>query len=159
MKIKIGIEDVELSADNLKITEIGLNDYLCNFAAIYDYYSRKWSEAQYLHYVSEDKYDCLYCDKFRCYKEDGCSDKLAEARSKSNHEVIDARNAVRKAKLTMQLIYGYLRALDKSHENALNLGYNLRREMSHLFSEVKDRNIDQITRADDYFKGNSSTEL
>lgn len=151
----IGNDEVLLDPEYLKVSEITLNDFLCSFGGIYEYYSRKWAESQFLHYCAEDRHDQLYNEKFRFYKEDGGSDKMAEAKAKSHNDVVELRQAARRAKLTMQLIYGYLRALDKTHENAINLGYNVRREMDKLYpNEIKRRDVDQATQVDaSYFNG------
>jgi hypothetical protein len=130
--IKIGQEEVQLDPGNLQVNESNLNDFLSKFPGIYSYYNAKWVESQYIQYQTEDYYDEVYCKKFKFFK-DGSSDKLAEAQSKADDQVIEAKKEARKAKLNAQLLYGYLRALDKCFECAINLGYNMRREMDKLF--------------------------
>lgn len=142
--VKVGEEDVLLDDDNLRVSEEGLNEFLCKFAAVYNYYSGRWSEAQYYNYILEDHVETLYAKKFDFYKNEGSTDKLAEARAKSNEDVSNARLNARKAKLAMQRLHGYLRSLDKAHEDALNLGYNLRKEMDKMFpKDIKGRNVDE----------------
>lgn len=137
-KVKLGAEEIVLDDDNLVVSEEGLNEFLCKFSSIYNYYSGKWAEAQYYHHMLEDQSETLYARKFEFYKNEGSTDKLAEARAKSNDEVVAAKAAARKAKLMMQKLNGYLRSLDKSHEDALNLGYNIRKEIDKVFpKEIK----------------------
>ena len=49
----------------------------------------------------------------------------------------------RLAKHVAQKIAGFVKAIDKCHENALNLGYNLRRELNVL-SNDKVKSLDEI---------------
>jgi hypothetical protein len=95
----------------------------------FSYYSNKQARAQYIASLHDDKYEQVYSDKFRFYKAEGGSDKLAEASAKTDPEVVDALKRSRKAKENLTYISGFLRALDKANQNALNLGYNLRKEM------------------------------
>lgn len=136
-KIEINGEEVALDPADLEFSEANLNDFLCKLPARYAYYSAKWAEAQHLNYCCEDVQEGIYAQKFELYKNQGGSDKLADARASADKEVTDARRAARKAKLYMQEIYGYLRALDKAHENALNLGYNIRKEMDKIHPGIK----------------------
>ena len=145
-KIDINGEEVSLDPSNLQFSHENLNDYLCKVPALYAYYSDKWAEAQHVNYCQEDISESVYAHKFEFYKNDGVSDKLAEAKTKSDKEVMDAKSAARQSKLDMQAIYGYLRALDKAHENALNLGYNIRKEMDKIHPGIKsgrDMDIDK----------------
>jgi hypothetical protein len=142
-KIQLGDEEVSLDPANLQFSEANLNEFLCKLPALYAYYSAKWAEAQHLNYCCEDAVEAIFAQKFELYKNQGGSDKLADARASADKEVSDARRAARKTKLFMQEIYGYLRSLDKAHENALNLGYNIRKEMDKLHPGIKRRDFDK----------------
>ena len=136
MKVKIGDEEVVLEEKHLLVDEVSLNEFLKKFASTYNYYNTMWAKAQYLYYCTEDSADVKYGERFQFYKEnEGGSDKLVEAKVKSHPDVINARAKTRQAKYAMQLLYTYLRAMDKAHENALNLGYNIRKEMDKLFPQ------------------------
>ena len=146
--VRVGNEDVILDDANLIVSEVGLNDFLCKFAGIYNYYTGKWAEAQFLNYLMDDQYDALQNKKFDFYKNEGSTDKLADARSKSNEEVLTARMASRKSRYVMQKLHGYLRSLDKAHEDALNLGYNVRKELDKVFpKEIKHSDVDKKLEA------------
>lgn len=142
-KIKLNEEEVLLDPVNFEFSEANLNDFLCKLPALYAYYSAKWAEAQYENYCCEDQQAAVYAQKFEFFKNEKASDKLADARATADKDVTDARRAARRTKLAMQEIYGYLRALDKAHENALNLGYNIRKEMDKLHSGIKKRDFDK----------------
>lgn len=139
MKVKVGEHEVTLDSNFLEVTEEGLNDFLKKFAGIYNYYYMMWCKAQHIYQLAEDKYDVMITDRYQWFKEhEGGSDKLAEAKARVNESVIQARKVARDAKYVAQLLNSFLRAMDKAHENALNLGYNLRKEMDKLFpQEVK----------------------
>lgn len=132
-KVIINGEEIILDSKDVKVSEATLNNFLSNFAAKYDYYSRRFALAQRLLHHYEDIYEACYAKKFEFYKEEGgCSDKLAEAKSKANEEVIKAKRNMREMKFRKDLIWSFLRTLDKAHENALNLGYNIRKEMDKI---------------------------
>lgn len=129
MKIKIGQEEINLDPEILKFTEATLNEYLQKEAAIYSYYSAKWIDSQYINSTYDDKLEELYSQKFKLYKDQDVSDKKAEAMAKADPEVVEAKEKVRISKRTMEHLRLFLRSFDKNHENALNLGYNIRKEI------------------------------
>lgn len=140
-KFTMNNEEIILDDTNLQFSEANLNDFLVRLPALYAYYSQKWAEAQHEHFCAEDQYESLYSAKFEIYKSDKASDKLAEARTMSDKDVMEAKNIARKAKFNMQSVYGYLKSLDKAHENALNLGYNLRKEMDKIHPGIKSASV------------------
>jgi hypothetical protein len=139
MKVKVGDQEVTLDAKCLEVSEDTLNDFLKDFAGNYNYYYMMWCKAQHIFQLAEDRYDVLISDRYQWFKEhEGGSDKLAEAKARVSEPIVQARRVSRDAKYVMQLLNSFLRAMDKAHENALNLGYNLRKEMDKLFpQEVK----------------------
>lgn len=137
-KVTVNGEEVVLDPANLRFDEVTLNDFIKKFSANYAYYNQKWAEAQHAHYCAEDEYDTIYAQKVVHYKTEKASDKLADARAKSDEEVVEALKAVRLAKLQMQELYGYLRSLDKAHDDALNLGYNIRKEMDKIHPGIRE---------------------
>jgi hypothetical protein len=122
-------DDVTLDPEHVQFTEATLNEFLQKAPGWFSYYSAKQARAQYIAALTEDMYDQVYSEKFRFYKAEGGSDKLAEASAKTDPEVVEALKQSRKAKENLNYINGFLRALDKANQNALNLGYNLRKEM------------------------------
>lgn len=122
-------DTVVLNPEHVQFTEATLNEFLQKSPGWFSYYSAKQAQAQYIASLYDDEYDNLYSSKFRFYKAEGGSDKLAEASAKIDVEVVEALKRSRKAKENLNQITGFLRALDKANQNALNLGYNLRKEM------------------------------
>ena len=143
MKLTIGKEEVELDAAVMNFTEATLNEYLMKDAGTYSYYHQKWVDAQYLATKYEDNFETLYAKKFQECKEAGATDKLAEAMAKSNQEVVEAKDKARITKRAKDQLWGFLKSLDKAHENALNLGYNVRKEMTVLQHQGV-KNLDDI---------------
>jgi hypothetical protein len=145
-KIKISADDEEifLDTDHLVFTDATLNDYLIKAPSWFAYYNQMHAHAQYVASIQEDKYDQIYSEKFRDYKAAGGSDKLAEASARVDPEVVEALKQTRKAKENMNQIAGHLRSLDKANQNALNLGYNIRKEMDKLGSSVRERSLEEI---------------
>lgn len=143
MKVKIGQEEIELDGTVMDFTEATLNEFLMKDAGTYSYYHQKWVDAQYLATKYDDVHEAMYAKKFQECKEAGTTDKLAEAMSKAWPEVVEAKEKARIAKRTKDHLWGFLKSLDKAHENALNLGYNVRREQTVLHHQTI-KNLDDI---------------
>ena len=136
MKVKVGDIDVILDPKNLEVNEVTMTDFLKNFASLYSYYNAMASKAQFIQHLTDDKYEQVASERFQHYKEnEGGSDKLVEAKVTISEKVMAARRAAREAKYIYQLIFGYLRAMDKAHENCLNLGYNIRKEIDKIYPQ------------------------
>ena len=132
-KIKVGGQEVDLDENKLRFNEATLTKYFEEEALNYDYYGRLLADAEYLLQRSELQYDVIYAEKFKEFKEGaGGSDNLCTSKTVCNDDVVEAKKAVLFAKRKVKLLQQHLRAWDKAHENALNLGYTLRKEMSKL---------------------------
>jgi hypothetical protein len=134
--VKLGSKDINLDQELLKFDEHTINKFLQTFAANYNIYYQYHSDAQFVHSRFEDKYDAVYSDKFRLYREESSSDKMADMKAKSDKEVQEAIENVRIAKHNVNLIWGYLRAMDHCYNSALNFCYNLRKEMDTIFKDA-----------------------
>jgi len=135
-KIKVGAQEVDLDPELLKFSEASINQFLEKFAAHYNYYTEKHADAQFLHRKYEDLYDAKYGEKFKLFKDAGGSDKLCECRCKADPEVLEASESVRIARRNVDLLWGFLRAMDRAHEDAMQMCYNIRKEMDKLWSSV-----------------------
>jgi len=136
MKVKVGEEEVFLDPKNLIVDEVNLNDFLKRFAPNYSHFNMMWAKSQFIQRTTEDRHDVVLADRYRYYKEnDGGSDKLAESKAKVHEDVIEAKKRMQNARFVTQILNGYLRSLDKAQESALNLGYNIRKEMDKLFPQ------------------------
>lgn len=135
--IKIGKEEVHLNPDLLKFDEHTVNDFLKVFSANFSRYQMYHADAQYIHSKLEDKYDTLLSEKFCEYKELGGSDKLSEMKAKKDPLVQEALENVRIAKRNVNLLYGYLKTMEKAHEDVITTCHNLRKELSTMFNQVR----------------------
>ena len=149
--VKIKGEEVHLDPNNLSFNEATLTEYLQKEGGYYNNFGARLAVAEFLLQRTELKYEALYAEKFRDYKEnEGGSDKLAEAKTESDSEVIEAKEKVLDARLAVRLLTQHLRAWDKNHENAQSLGHFLRKEMEKLGHDViKDRMYSQFDKVDD----------
>jgi hypothetical protein len=136
--VKLGKEEIDLNPKYLEFTQDTINEFLSQFAARYNYYCEKYADAQYIHSKYEDRYDVTYGHKFKSFKEsDGGSDKLADAATRSDSDVAEAAERVIAARHAKDLIWGYLRSMDRAHEDAMQTCYNMRKEMDKMNSSVK----------------------
>lgn len=136
--VKLGNEEVKLDPAILLFNEATINSFLEKYASLYDDYVKSHSKAQYLHSKLKDKYEEMVAEKIVFFKESsGCSDKTAEAKAKTDDDVKKALQDVRVSKHTESRINGFLRSMDRAHSDAMQLCYNLRKELDKLFSTVK----------------------
>jgi len=135
--ISLGGNEIDLNSDNMKFNEMSLSEYYQLESGYYDYFSAQLAYADFLVTSRDNDLDALYGEKFAHYKDEGGSDKMAEARSKSDLAVVEAQKSLAVAKLKKNLLAQYLRSWDRNHENALALGHMLRKEMDKLNMTIK----------------------
>lgn len=150
--IKIGNKEIKLNSDLLRFDEHTINQFLQEFAANYNTYAEAHSDAQYVFSKFEDKYEALYADKFRQYRDESSSDKAADMKTKCDKEVQEALENVRIAKRNVNLLWGFLRSMDRSHEDAMNFCYNLRKELTALFPNYVKTNDNYTKRLEEVIK-------
>lgn len=141
--IKIGNEEVSLDTSLLKFTESTINKFLELYAEKYDYFLTKHAKAQYIHARSEDRYDALYAERFKTFKEEGGSDKLCESKTICDADVQSALATMRLAKHNVNILWGFLRAMDRAHEDAMQTCYNLRKELDKLYPYRRNSNNEE----------------
>lgn len=134
--IKVGNEEVNLDPENLKFDESSLTNYLQKEGGFYNNFGGKLAKAEFIHKCRELDYEVLYGEKFKMYKEEGGSDKLAEAKTDSDPEISKAQQKIIVAAYKVNLLKQHLKAWDKNHENVQSLGHNLRKEMDKLNSDI-----------------------
>lgn len=135
--VKVNDEEFVLDTDRLTFNEASLSKYLQEEAAWYNHVAQKLADAEQELQEIELEYDIKYSEKFRGFKELGGSDKLAESNSKADVEVEALKQFEIKAKNTVKSLQWYLKALDKSHDNAQSFGHMLRKEMDKLMMDIK----------------------
>ena len=147
--IKLGGQEIVLDNSRLAFNEISLNNFMENLALWYDYFSQKLAEAEAILSFKEYEHDVLFSAAYEKSKEEGCTDKLAEANAKKDHNVCEAKKEIIGAKHKDTLLKQHLKAWDKAHENAMSRGHMIRKEMDKLQTDIvsfrsKDEKISEI---------------
>jgi hypothetical protein len=140
--IKIGNQEIVLDNARLTFNEVSLNAFMENLALWYDYFSQKLAEAEAILAYKDYEYDVLFSSAYERSKEEGCTDKLAEAAAKKEPNVCEAKKEIIGAKHKVTLIKQHLKAWDKAHENAMSRGHMLRKEMDKLNTDIVFKNRD-----------------
>ncbi len=142
-KIKVGNEEVDLDENILIVSQETINDFLSKYASWYRYYQNKHADASFIYKKLLDKFNAVLQTKFKQYKHEGGSDKLAEASAKSDAEVLDHQEKMRIAEYIKDELWGFLRSMDYAHDDALQLCYNMRKEMDKIGgSHVRQTSMD-----------------
>jgi hypothetical protein len=134
--IRIGGQEIVLDNSRLAFNEVSLNVFMENLALWYDYFSQKLAEAEAILAYKEYEYDVFFSSSYERSKEDGCTDKLAEANAKKDPNVCDAKKEIIVAKHKVTLLKQHLKAWDKAHENAMSRGHMVRKEMDKLNTDI-----------------------
>ena len=140
--VKIGNQEIVLDNSRLAFNEVSLNAFMENLALWYDYFSQKLAEAEAIMAYKEYEYDILFSASYERSKEDGCTDKLAEANAKKDANVCEAKKEIIGAKHKVTLLKQHLKAWDKAHENAMSRGHMVRKEMDKLNTDIVFRGRD-----------------
>lgn len=140
--IKLGGQEIVLDNFRLSFNEASLNNFMENLALWYDYFSQKLAEAEAILAYKEYEHDILFSAAYEKSKEEGCTDKLAEANAKKEVNVCEAKKEIIGAKHKVTLLKQHLKAWDKAHENAMSRGHMIRKEMDKLNTDIVFKNRD-----------------
>lgn len=140
--IRLGNQEIVLDNTRLSFNETSLNAFMENLALWYDYFSQKLAEAEAILSYKEYEYDVLFSSAYERSKEDGCTDKLAEANAKKEPNVCEAKKEIISAKHKVTLLKQHLKSWDKAHENAMSRGHMIRKEMDKLNTDIVFRGRD-----------------
>lgn len=135
-RIKVGGQEIVLDNSRLAFNEASLSNFMENLALWYDYFSQKLAEAEAILSYKEYEYDVLFSAAYEKSKEEGCTDKLAEANAKKDPNVCEAKREIIGAKHKVILLKQHLRSWDKAHDNATSRGHMLRKEMDKLHTDI-----------------------
>lgn len=143
--VKIGDRQVVLDPDAMVFNEASLSKYMESEHVWYDHFGQALSELEAEYQAIEVDYDALYGKKFAETKEAGASDKLADALTKADPEVVELRKKSVEAKKGIGLLKNHLRAWDKAHDNAQSRGHMIRKEMDKLNFGIMESKESQFT--------------
>jgi len=153
--IHISGEEIVLDNSRLAFNEVTLNTFMENLSLWYDYFSQKLAEAEALLAYKENEYDIVFSRKYEEAKEQGCTDKLAEAAAKKNDEVCQAKKDIISSKFKVTILKQHLRSWDKAHENAQSRGHMIRKEMDKLNLDVMQQKGSSLEQRVDSIVGRS----
>lgn len=143
-KVKVNNEEIYLDVDKLKFDESNLSEYLESESSWYNYYGQKLADAEYTAQKCEIALEKLCAEKFVKFKNEKGSDKFCEASVDAEQDVQELRFLLAEAKYYVRKLSQHLRAWDRNHDNAIQLGHNLRREMDKLQPRIYNKLDDQI---------------
>jgi hypothetical protein len=130
---------VLLDRNRLAFNEANLSRFIEEEAVWYDYFGNALASSEAELQLREATWDQIYSEKFAIQKDEGASDKLAEARAKADPAVSDAKKAVIETKKVVKHLQQHLRSWDHCHANAQNRGNTLRKEMDKLGGDIRNR--------------------
>ena len=130
--VSIGDREVILDPANMTFNEASLSKYMENEHVWYDYFGQAVAELEGRLYSLDVTYDAQYAIVFRENKENGCSDKLADAYAKAENSIVELRNHIAEVKERISRLKHHLRAWEKAHDNAQSRGHMIRKEMDKL---------------------------
>lgn len=133
--VKVGDQKIYLDPKRLIFNEQSVGEWLQDAGAWYAYFARQLADAEYLKDARDADYESKYASLFVSYKENGCSDKLADANAKSNPELEESKKGIARAKHTVKCLQQHLRAWDKAHDSAQNRANTFRKEMEKQWYE------------------------
>ena len=139
--VKVGDKKVCLDPKRLMFNEQSVGKWLEESGAWYAYFACQLADAEYLKDAREADYESKYASIFASHKENGCSDKLADANSKSNPEVEEAKKGIVRAKRTVKCLQQHLRSWDKAHDSAQNRANTFRKEMEKQWFDTGAKNM------------------
>lgn len=135
-KILVGESEIVMDTSILEFGENNLNEFLQKVGVHYAYFAEKHADAMWILGCYEQKYEEIYGKRFRELKGPGITVGQAEGAAKSDVDVIEANSQVLGATLNKDLLGGFLKAIDKAFQAAMNYGYNRRKEIDKLHNEI-----------------------
>lgn len=143
--IHLGTEEIVLDSNDLEFNEATIGDFQENLAVKYDYFGAKLAELEYIEDRLKSEMEEIYSRVYAEYKDEGCTDKLAESKAKADIAYQDKKKLVSEAKFHVKQMSQHLRSWDKAHDNATSRGHTLRKEMDKLHVDFATR----VQQADD----------
>lgn len=151
--VKLGEEEIVLDSSRLEFNGATINEFMERLGVWYDYFVQKTAEAEAMLAGADLNYDLVYGKSYEYFKEEqGCTDRLSDAKAKSNIDVINAKKSCIAAKLKHTQLKLHVKAWDKAHDQAQSRGHMIRKEMDKLNSEVYlrakqiDEHVDEIVK-------------
>jgi len=119
----------EIDNAALDFNDQTLTEYMRREGMAYSHYSSLQATLERALEMAEIDHEVRYSEKFKHYKSEGSSDKLAEACAKCDPEVEELQRRVARIKYGVSMVKYHLKAWDKNHDNAQSTGHMIRKEM------------------------------
>lgn len=128
--------EVIINSEFLRFDEQTLGKYIQDESGYYDNFGAFLALAE-RNLQNKDMYhERMYSERFVEAKENGSTEKLAEAKAKADPDVLAAKQDVIEARYIVNRLKQHLKAWDKSHDNAQSMGHMLRKSMDKLNAEI-----------------------
>jgi hypothetical protein len=128
--------EVVVDPENLRFDEDSLNTYIQREAGFYDNFGAFLALAEKNLQNKEIQYEKLVSERFVEAKDNGGSDKLAEAKAKSDSVVVLIKEQMVEARYVVNRLKNHLKAWDKNHDNAQSLGHMLRKQLDKIGGDI-----------------------
>jgi hypothetical protein len=128
---------IEIDPEKLRFDETSLSHYIQTESGYYDNFGGYLAKAERNQQNKELLYEQVFHQRYIEAKEEGGTDKLAEARAKADQTVNALKNEIIEAKYVVNRLKQHLKAWDKSHDNAQSLGHMMRKQIDKLNSDIK----------------------
>ena len=139
IKINLGDKELIIDPSRLEFNEVTLTEFFQKSHGYYDNLGRGLANLEALYQTRKMELDEISSRKFDEYKTVGkISDKLAQAKTDSDPEVLAARKRLISVGRNVSMVKNHLKAWDKAHENALSTGHFLRKEMDKLGTVINE---------------------
>lgn len=135
---KLNFDEFEVVVDpeNLRFDEDSLNNYIQKEAGFYDNFGAYLALSERNLQNKEVQHEKLYSERFVEAKEEGATEKLAEAKAKCDPDVVDVKLEIVEARYIVNRLKNHLKAWDKSHDNAQSMGHMLRKQMDKINGDI-----------------------
>lgn len=128
--------EVVVDPENLRFDEDSLSSYIQKEGGFYDNFGNFLALAERNLQNKEVQYEKVYCERFVESKDDGASDKLAEAKAKCDPVVVLVKEQIIEARYVVNRLKNHLKAWDKNHDNAQSCGHMLRKQLDKMNSDI-----------------------
>ncbi len=149
-EIKLGEEVVILNPDDLRFNDRTIHEFFEQVSGRIDYIGRALADADALYLLREREVESLYLSKFRYWKEEGKSDKVAENYAKADPDVQQGKLVSIAARNNKLLLQHHLQALQAARSQANNRAGFMKFEAGRLnlgtYSHEMDDQVNQIVK-------------
>lgn len=139
-KLEFAGFEIVINSEYLRFDEMTLSDYIQKEAGYYDNFGGYLALAEKNLQNKEMYHERIYSERFVEAKENGATEKMAEAKAKADPDVVSAKQDIIDARYISNRLKQHLKAWDKSHDNAQSMGHMIRKQMDKLNLDIMSSN-------------------